>query len=386
MRPSETVTTDYFALLAGNSFRGEPTTADFSEGYKQFDVAARNPTMGFRPCFNSPAVQPPIQLSLPSIGQTGYIPPPMSMPQVQRQIYLSDRWQPAALAPTSISAYMSGTDIGAIVTDGPQFDRTSPDWTQLGVFFSPIPTIGNYFLIFSGATEDMNPADSYTHGLIPLGWSGNSLPVSKSGSLDPMDSYYRRSRSHSAGRRMYRMGFGPPLYLLSALRAYVSEEDCIGIYSPADDSRSLAGDQFWERAIASGLGKTLPDGAMAIDALEAAESPIVINVPGGKVPVSKAKLVTIQKRLLNAPPAVKRVRGELLARSIHVMNKRVCDYVQGLIRYYGTQGDLDLYLSRPEVRAALNGQRLAGLSRVRLSNLPPLSSQSNRILSGLRFG
>ena len=383
--PNKTAKTTKRASTQGGGFTTLPWTADNLEGMYGVSVRTMNSKLGFRPCFFSTGGESIGVFSIPSIGQTGYIPPVMTMPDIQQQIYLADRWKAAAVPPMGMSAFLSGTDPGAVIADGSLYDRRSPEWTQLGMFFSPIPLVGNYFMLFFGATEDPTPGNNFTHGLTPFGWSTRDVPPIKAGSIDGVTPTIRRSRAHSAGRRAYRMGVGLPLYLMASLRAYATEADSVGVYSPNDHTRTVLADTFWEQAAKAGAVKeSLNKDYFYLDAPTAAANPLVVGVPAGALLIQpKARL--LERMLHMARPEVKRARAEMLARSFHVMNQRACGFVQAMIQSFGNAEDLALYNSRPEVQAALSGNRLAGIRRSRLSTLPPVSAQTNRLLSGLRF-
>jgi hypothetical protein len=181
------------------------------------------------------------------------------------------------------------------------------------------------------------------------------------------------------------MGVGLPLYLMASLRAYATEADSVGVYSPNDHTRTVLADTFWEQAAKAGAVKeSLNKDYFYLDAPTAAANPLVVGVPAGALLIQpKARL--LERMLHMARPEVKRARAEMLARSFHVMNQRACGFVQAMIQSFGNAEDLALYNSRPEVQAALSGNRLAGIRRSRLSTLPPVSAQTNRLLSGLRF-
>ena len=368
----------------GAGFTSREFTADNLDGVFTLRTTTHRSDLGFRPCFTSQGSESIGDFSIPSIGQTGYVPPAQSFPDIQKAIFLSERWQPMTVPPAGMSAFLAGTDAGAVIADGGLFDRTSPDWLQLGMFFSPIPLIGNYFMLFFGATEDPDP--TFVHGLIPFGWSTQFIPAIKTGSIDKIEPHQTFNRAHSAGRRVYRMGVGPPLYAMSAIRAYCTDAASVGVYSPPDTSRTPLADIFWARAVASGFAKVDAQGRNILRAQDVVRTPLVVGLPGNSPGIDAQKLNVLSHVMFAVSPDINRARAEMLSRSFHVMNARACGYVQQMLQQFGTAADLDLYRSRPEVQAAMNGQRLAGMNRRALKHLPPPSARTQQILSGLRFG
>ena len=267
-----------------------------------------------------------------------------------------------------------------------------------GSMFAPLHDQDNYFYLTDLVGRELTDNSSY--GPTIFGWQGKNIPILKTGYLDDYDEQYQGEdyiRAHSPGTASFIPGLGTNVYSIGAILAAFMNAS--GIHSKKQN-RSQEAEDFWKRAVSTGLAKERGKYEF-IATTTVLKSPLYVRYPGMQTVLdlpkkNKKYFVTSYPmhddppafgfdesnavgiaQVFKATPAVRKLRAEMLARAAFAINEDSVERVYALLQDIGIQSELDLFRSRPEIKG---GTWLAGLRRYRL---PPLSGESQTLLSGI---
>ncbi len=276
------------------------------------------------------------------------------------------------------------------------YGRTAMQY-YFGSMFAPIHDQDNYFYLTDLVGQSLKQNNPY--GPTIFGWTGNYIPILKTGHLDSYEMEYQNEyyiRAHSPGTKSFIPGIGTNVYSTGAITALF--RGMAGIHS-MKGSRSDAAGEFWKRAVETGLADEIGFYEF-LPAIRVIKSPLYVRYPGMEtvldLPGRAKKYFRAIYPSSNVPnafgyddetvgvsplfdvaPEIRKLRAEMLSRAVFAINDQSVQRVYGMLQALGIQSEMDLFRSRPEV----NGTQ--GLAGLRHKRMPPLSVGSQKILNGL---
>lgn len=266
----------------------------------------------------------------------------------------------------------------------------------------PLHDQDNYFYLLDLVSKkvDYSPGYEENYGTTIFGWQGTAIPILKTGSVEQYTKVYRGDdyiRAHSPGTKSFMPGLGTNVYAAGAVLADFLGKD--GVYS-TKGARSVDAEAFWKRAVETGFAAEQGQQEF-ISTEKILKSPLYVRYPGMETefsvgsqtkayftaayPFSKqppdfaydGKTYISVSKTFKSTPAVRKLRAEMLARSVFAISSDSVQRVYSLLQDIGIQSEMDLFRSRPEI----NGTQ--GLAGLRHKRLPPLSGESQLLLNGI---
>ena len=390
--------------LCGGSWIGDASYARAGRrGRYAPDV--RDYYVGFRPVFLADefiGVNVPIVTAVQSAQATPAPPPPPTIPSMTnivdssnyKDFYLKKPDASFQIDPAIRTSILNSKRFVAAGTTF--YGRTAMQY-YFGSMFAPIHDQDNYFYLTDLVGQSLKLNNPY--GPTIFGWTGNEIPILKTGQLDSYEMEYQNEyyiRAHSPGTKSFIPGIGTNVYSTGAITALFRGR--AGIHS-MKGSRSDSAGEFWKRAVETGLADEIGFYEF-LPAIRVIKSPLYVRYPGMEtgldLPGKARKHFRAVYPSANVPnifgydddspgvsglfdvtPAIRKLRAEMLSRAVFAINADSVQRVYGMLQGLGVQSEMDLFRSRPEV----NGTK--GLAGLRHKRMPPLSGESQKILNGM---